>query len=786
MNNQWTKRYLTLSASVAALCLGGNAAWAQEAPAPAKAPQAQSSEKDGVEDIIVTAQFRSENLQDTPLSITATSGAMMDARNQSNVIDVARLAPNVTLTPAGAGFGSSSLAFIRGVGQSDFIFALEPGVGMYLDDVYYGVVFGSIFDVSDLDRIEVLRGPQGTLAGKNSIGGAIKLFSKKPERDPSGYVEATYGSYDRLDLRAGANFALVPDRLFARVSGVSKHRNGYVTRLDYSCANPGSGATSIRFGDGCKLGTEGGQKLWALRGALRWLPADGIENNLIVDASHDDSEVQPSKLISQGPWAGTNNFITPERSYSNYATFTGDPGTATAYSVPPVSTARGYGVSNTLDVDIGDSLALKSITAYRKSSGLFSKDTDLSPADVILLNDRVSHRQFSQELRLSGKIGSLVDWTIGGFYYHARSTDGSRININFGFQPGGGGIPGVLDPVKFLGEDSARSTSKSGFAHAVLHATPDLNLTAGIRYTDEEKTYSFSRRATDGGPHPTLSALDGLTGKFSGSRVDYRLAADYKLSDDFMLFAQFSTGFKGGGVNPRPFFPFQVVDFAPETLTAYEAGFKWDFLDRKARLNVSTFYNRYKNIQLNLFNCDYLTPPGFPANLPCAVPANTGNARIIGLEIEGQLRPVDGFIIDGAFSYLDFDYTQVETSRTGVTADMVTPYTPKWKYSIGVQYEIDVASSGSITPRVDYSYQSAVFSNAVNVPESRVAPYGLLNARLTWRAPDKDLEVSLSATNLLNKFYFNNKSAQPGAPYFAVSGQPGRPREWAITVKKSF
>src|SRR5262245_22953479 len=192
-----------------------------------------------LQEVTVTAQFRAQNLQQTPIAITAVTAGMLEQRNQTDISQVAGQAPNVTLQPNGAAFGSSMVAFIRGVGQTDFNLALEPGVGIYVDDVYYSTLTGSVLDLLDLDRVEILRGPQGTLAGKNSIGGAIKLFSQKPTGNGGGYLEATAGTLNRVDARGAGDFKL-SDTLFARVSFATKHHDGYVKRLDYACTHPGS------------------------------------------------------------------------------------------------------------------------------------------------------------------------------------------------------------------------------------------------------------------------------------------------------------------------------------------------------------------------------------------------------------------------------------------------------------------------------------------------------------------------------------------------------------------
>jgi len=206
---------------------------------------AAPSADEGLSEIIVTARFKSENLQTAPIAITAVSAEQINARGYVNVADVAHAAPNVNIEPAGSGFGKSAFVSVRGVGQNDFKYTFEPGVGFYIDDVYFGTVFGSVFDLSDIDSVEILRGPQGTLFGKNTEGGAVRIFTKKPMGNDTGYLEAGYGSFSRVKLRGAYDFALIPDRLFVRVSAGSNHSTGYMDVLDFACANPGlAGRTS--------------------------------------------------------------------------------------------------------------------------------------------------------------------------------------------------------------------------------------------------------------------------------------------------------------------------------------------------------------------------------------------------------------------------------------------------------------------------------------------------------------------------------------------------------------
>jgi len=769
---------------------------------------AQEAAEPGANEIIVTAQFREQNLQDTPLAITAVSAEMLEARSQSDLSQVARQAPNVTLTPAGQAFGASMVASIRGVGQGDFNPALEPGVGIYVDDVYYATLTGSVMDLLDLQRVEILRGPQGTLSGRNSIGGAIKLFSKRPEGDNSGSISGTYGSRNRLDIRASGDFNLA-EGVDARISGVSKRQKGYVERRDFGCDYPAGENPAINPANGipriapvesnCVLAREGEVDYSAVRGQLRLRPASTVDINIIADYTYDDRAATPNVIVPLRDASG--NYVSPNVPYNpsvdplgtgialdsrflcgpycNYSTYS-HPGNA---QYAPFSTDgrfkfEGWGVSGQIEWDLAPSLQLVSITAYRTYSSQFSNDSDLSPLAQHLGLSILDFEFFSQELRLNGAFGANdeIQYTVGGYYSDQKSIYTARQE----FRDSAIGAFYQRDPVP--------ADSKALFAHVAWNPVTDLTLSAGIRYTDESKSYTFVRVNPEGGPHPVLSALNGVTGNYESKRVDYRLNAQYRWSDNIMTYAQWSTGYKGGGINPRPFFAGQALPFGPETLSSYEAGVKTDWLNGAVRVNVAAFYSEYKDIQLTLSEC-----PGLgPVARPCARPSNAGDADVKGIEVETTLEPVAGLLFDGAVSYLDFEYTYLNPAAggpgnpTGPQFGDTRPYTPTWKWSIGAQYTIDLGDSGSLTPRIDAAYQGDMYVDAANDPLGRIDAYTLANARLTWRNADEDLEVSAELTNIFDKYYFLTHSAGSSLDSDFITGQPGRPREWAVTVKKKF
>ena len=808
----------------------------------ALAADAAPAEDDALPEVIVTAQFIETNVQNTAIAITAINAEMLEARGQDSIEQVTNQAPNVTLKAQGASMGPSLIGFIRGVGQTDFNPALEPGVGLYVDDVYYSTLTGSVLDLLDLERVEVLRGPQGTLAGKNSIGGSIKLFTKKPTGNNPAFLEAGYGNFNQLTVRGGSDFTLSEDKLYGRVAGVARSRDGHVTRLDYGCTHPGSGVPvyAVRGGT-CELGKEGGIKYVAARGSLRWIASDSFEVNLAADLTNDVSQVPGNILTAVAPtllsvgidtdnnpatgylgnvgtvvpvpiptgydllWTAPGNqgacrFIaygpnscdanSPNDPYVNYATYL-DPRVAgsgahtasnyTPVSVPDEQSLTAKGVSLNLDWQISDNMQLQSITAWRKYHAAFGDDADATPLPLQLLLQSIDHEQWSQELRLNTTLGELLDLTVGGFWFDQDTNEDARVDIPYA----------ALDFIH--GPDLVPATTWAVFAHGIFHLGERANLALGVRYTDEEKTYTYARHNPDGTGIPSpcappaqncaLTGLNGESGTFSGTRTDYRVALDYNFTDNFMAYAQFSTGYKGGGINPRPFYPQQVLSFGPETLDAYEVGFKSDLFDRTVRLNVAVFFNEYSDIQLGLNDCTVFAGAGF--GIPCILPANVGSADVKGGEVELLWRPAGGLQVDAAYSMLDFEYTEVDPA-TGVPEDGISPYTPENKWSVGAQYTFDLAGGAAITPRLDVSYQGDVYGNPLNTASSKIESYTLLNARIVWASPDRDWEIALEGQNITDELYFHTTFDLTAAAGGFASAQPALPRTWMITAKRNF
>jgi iron complex outermembrane receptor protein len=812
------------------------------AGSPAQAQQAPPATDANIGEIVVTAQFRAQRLQDTPLAITAVNAALMEAKSQTNLAQVADTAPNVTLKPQGASFGPSISASIRGIGQGDFNPAYEPGVGIYIDDVYYPQLTGAVFDLLDLDRVEILRGPQGTLSGRNSEGGSIKMFSKKPVGDNTGFVEASYGRFNRIGVRAGADIKLT-DTLFARISGVYKHTNGYVDQLDFGCVYPAGGSATFTANDGttqlrnpaggiprvqgqgsCRVGKLGEVGYQAVRAMLRYNPNPDVDITVSGEYTHDGRTAAGEVLAGTNVVSSSNSNINGVPydnrfvcgkfcNFSNYTapaiTYVGlsTPGGLTGVPGQPLFATRNsnrsdydaYNLAANAHFTLNDMFSIDNIAAYQNWVTSFGVDDDLSPIPLSGGYNHLTHWNWSEELRLNVKIAQNAGVVLGGYYFKQQTDYYSYQDLRYinATIPGLGTV-GVF-PLQFIQPDQTPAKSVAAFANANWEILPGLTFNGGVRYTDESKQYHYFRFNPDGvtiNPYVdpvgavsgigTPGALTGLVARYKGHRWDYRAALDYRISPEAMVYASISTGFKGGGTNPRPFFASQAIGFNPEVLTNYEIGAKTDLFDRKLRFNVTGFYGTLKNAQIGVSVCPGANPT------PCAALLNAGNAHEKGFEVESTLRPVEGLSFDGSVSYLDFKYTSLSPAVTTVLLSDPRAGVPKWKWSLGAQYELQAGNIGTFTPRIDANYQGTIYTGSTTTSASgarvltNIDAYTVMNARLTWQNPKKDLSASFEVTNLTNKYYiltsFDLRAA--GAGLYKV--QPARPREWALTVKKKF
>ena len=817
---------LTALAACISFVLAAGTAEAQTAAA--TSGQGTNQSAGTLEEIVVTAEYRSEKLQETPLAITALSGDSLTERGIDNLANVTKAAPNVMLVQANAAYGKTMAASIRGIGEGDFNFAsAEQGVGIYVDDVYFANTFGSMFDLLDVDRVEVLRGPQGTLFGKNSIGGAIRLVSKQPTGDDSGFAEVTVGDYNRREVRAGFDVALIKDVLMLRVSGLSKDRSGYVDRIDYACAHPSTaGSLPVQqLGEGnCTLGTEGGVDVKGLRAQLRWVPSDVVEDKLEASVIDDNSEAAAEVMVVANPalspaMAGFNtSTLIPKYgipydqrfqtggTYNTYSTFY-DPFTGTSY--PAVNTVHEWSTSNVLTWAITPQFQLKSITAAQGWWGNFSDDQDNSPMGLAWAYNLLDHRQFTQEFQLTGNaFDNKLNWAAGAFYFYGYSLNRGHIDLNFlaGFFPPGPPFNG--QPVLgFNQDDPAYTTDKAGFLQGTYAFTDQLHLTAGARYTTEDKNYTFNHyNPLIDIPNPALD-LRGVEGRTSYDHVDWKAALDYLWTPDLMTYASATTGFRGGGFNPRPFTNLQITSYKPEKLTEFEIGVKSEWLDHRLRANLAGYYGLYRDVIVTSQRLD-------ATGAPFTAPENVGSADIVGGEFELEATPLPGLTINYTAGLTDFKWKNLGNNQgcqdlgaAAIPEGTAANYNcisgnpgygdlnlgmSKWTSSLGVQYAIPLGDGGSLTPRLDANYHSAYYNNSYNNynPDGTgiaVTPaMTLFNGRVTWESSHHVWSVAAFGTNLANKYYYQSFLDLRPFGEGQMSAQPGEPREWGVTFRRNF
>ena len=796
----------------------------ENAGAPTKPAATPAPEGTSLQEVVVTAQFRAENLQKTPLSITAVNAAQLENRSYTNILDVAQSAPNVSLTQGGGGFGNTNFAFIRGIGQPDFSFAFEPRVGFYIDDVYYATTFGSIFDLLDVDRVEIERGPQGVLNGRNSVGGAIRIFTQKPNDTNSGYVEATAGDYSRFDIKGAINWAVVPDKLMIRLSAGEQRRDGYVKLENFACEYPSLAGNLPALGltpqHGCADGALGGANRYETKAQVRFLLNEKVEDNLSADFTNDKSEAPADTqlaisatqnpalpggfgvpagapnglalwLANQGvgaygltPGSALLSALGPHDPYTSTAIFQqpGLSGQGDTAQIPNINSVKTYGLSNVLDVDLPGGIHFKDIVAYREFTGAFGVSQSAIALPTQLVYDTVGHHQFSEEARFLGQLfDGRVEWTLGAFYLSTWSIDRAQVDDEgFGLY-----IPGLGELQDFFFtkvNDTATVQNVSGYGNAEIHLTDKLLLSAGVRYSTESKNYHYDESLNG---LPSVVADAPAT---SIARFDPRLALQYQFTPQILGYVSYSTGFTAGGYDPRPFAPSDInLTIAPENVKAYEVGLKTELFDRRLRLNVDGFYTDYTNIQLSLAGC----PVGCPTTSPFYY-GNGGNARIQGFEAEAEAQPIRGLLINASVGYTDFKYKSLNPAvnplgdPTGLTLNSPDPYSPKWTANVGVQYEIGIGPWGSLTPRIDYSYRSTVYFGAdPNDPYGSQPSYSLVNARLTWRAPDGKLSVAAFVTNLGDTLYYTGKADELNS-FGTATGTIAPPREFGVTLRRAF
>lgn len=749
-------------------CLAGfvfplSPAQAQDA---AEAPVVEE-QSGGLEAIVVTARRRSESLQDTPISISAVTSEGLRDRAIDNVTQIGDFTPNVKFNssvPVSASNATAAI-FIRGIGQNDYQLSADPGVGLYLDGVYISRGVGNVLDVLDVERIEVLRGPQGTLFGRNTIGGAVSVVTRKPGDEFMGSLEATTGSFDRFQLKGSIDVPLA-DGIYTSLAGFYHRRDGHVK---------GVGAGAPDLGDTDQL---------AGRFALRLEPTSDLTIDLSIDGSRSREESAPNVALAineNAPAAavwnanfsgagaicadGTNPArLTDTRCfnsqwelgpYQHGGTFTSISDVFTNGNPEPYrsgSDVNIWGVSGTIEWQFADNMSLKSITAYREVTGFWTRDSDHSPASIVQTNSDWQQEQFSQEVQLLGDFADgRFNWVLGGYYSDESGNHKDLVNI--------------IDAI-FLSGAVLDGESLAFFGQGTAEIIPDLNLTAGLRWTQDEKSFNNANQFVveagflTGAPfNPDGSGLQngdplmgplGQIATIKDTAWTPMVSLSYRWNPELLTYISYSQGFKGGGFTQRVFPPFaNIPSFRPENSTTYEFGFKSDLLNRRLRINGAVFQNEYDDLQITVNDPTLGFAP---------IIQNAARARIKGFELEILTEPVDELTIEAGIGYLDAGYRDVDLRalNAGVTTNTKLQNAPKWTLSAGISYKIYADGLGSFRPRVDWSYRSRVYNDAVNTPLLVQDGYHLINASIAFDAEDTDWGLTIGVKNLTKEVYLGS------------------------------
>ncbi|EGY02482.1 TonB-dependent receptor [Nitrospirillum viridazoti Y2] len=786
----------TCRTSVIALCCvfaaGSAHAQATTGAAPDAAGQSQATQPgETLQEIVITARYRSETQQQVPIALSVLSGEALAERGVTSLTDAAKGLPNAEFIQTGAQSGNAVGVVIRGVGQTDASFTLQPGVGYYVDDVYQGTLFGQQLGLLDVASVQILRGPQGTLAGRNSEGGAVKIYTAEPKGDDSGYAEMGVGSYSRRLLRGAYDFSLVPNRLFVRVSGGYDRYDGYTTRYDYGCLHSGSVVPAQVSTSDCKTGTEGGDEAFMSRVSARAIISDKVQfvlNGEVLDTNGEPGAgktVAITTTVSGVPtiagllnskYPGLNygsSFLTKSlyTNYDVYGYFL--PGQSyTGRSYEPQNDIKSRAISGILDWDITDSMQLKSITGWRQYTGTFSA---ANTAPYGSFNYQIlDHEQVSEELRLSGKLlADKLDWTLGGFFY---DSDGRTRGENL--------LSGLGN--YFTEDEPSTDSNRSVFLHGTYSITDALEIEGGLRYSDDSSSYRFNRYylASLFGSNIGDPLVTPRTYKTASDRADYKVGLDYKLSPDAMAYASVSTGYKAGGINPRPLSDATVTTFAPEELISYEMGVKTEWFDKRLKVNLAGFFSQYTNLQLSTAQA---TATGTVIGY-----RNVGKVDLSGIEADIVAKLSDSFSIEASGSYLHYRALELggaaysASNTDGVIPGAPLANAPTWKGSLGVQYRLPVTiANGGLTARADATFRSRTYFDNQGTLAASQPDYGLLNLGLVWTSEDGAWRVAATADNVLDRGYYVSMSNLTNSTGM-LTGVPGSPRRLLFTVRRTF
>jgi iron complex outermembrane receptor protein len=744
-------------------------------------------------DIVVTARRREERAQDVPIALSVISGEVLDRTGRTNLLQIAELTPSLTIRSNNA---RNTFANIRGLGSnSDQNDGLEVGVGFYVDDVYYGRIGASQFDLIDLERVEVLRGPQGTLFGKNTTAGAINITTRAPSFDPEFHADASLGERGYQQLRASLSGPIIADKLAARLTASYTHSDGLLTN-----AFNGRDVND--------------NKSISLRGQLLFTPTDTLSIRVIGDYSKQDSYSRASSIL--GVFTKYANGATIANNFNDRVARAGyvlpyDPSDPFAkivdFDAKVQANMEGYGGSAKIDWDLGGA-SLTSITAYRWWDWYPLNDQDNTSLSVNIAGGTTNwQRQFSQELRLTSKGKRTIDYTVGLYYFWQvvrglgqyqlgpqyaiwNNPNANRALANYAYT--GFESDSTIEP---------RTKSYAAFGQLTWNIGDALKLTGGLRFTHEDKTGLFDQRTVAGNDLSTLSAADRATAQglrdalypvvryevgTSNDALTGSLNLAWKVAPDVLTYASYSRGSKSGGLSlgslPAGVSP--VV--RPETVDAWEIGLKSQFWQRRITFNAAAFWTEVEDYQAAI--TEYIgnttTFRRYISNIP--------GVRSRGLETDLTVAPAHGISFTASAAYVDAVYkgytnAQNAPERRNISevqdlSGVQLANAPKFVYTLGSDLTQPIAGSEAYF-HADYTHRSSYDTSGLNSAYTLIRPYGVLNARIGVRIDDGRFDLSVWARNLLDKQYF---TAIGAANTGLITGNIGDPRTIGATLRTSF
>jgi iron complex outermembrane recepter protein len=691
-----------------------------------------------LEEIIVTAEKRTENLQQTPLAVTALSGQTLEQFNIQTTQDLMQIAPGLTVATQTAGdSGGSATFYLRGLGQERSGNGSEPAVGIYIDDFYYPSIEGSIFTILDMQQIEVLRGPQGTLFGRDTIGGAIRYTTAKPTDKFEGFLNATVGSYGRNDFTGVLNVPL-NEIIDMRVTLGRLQTSGYVRQQD-------GGVPA------------GGTETQLARVQVRIKPTSNLTVDLVAQQSEDYLDgfpyTQPGPIV---PIPGTLpfiwNHIPPLGGVNPYDNrYVSQCVYCQAGTNPREFSETRYTIANaTVTWDINNQLTLKSLTSWIKVNTRLATDIDGTVLPIFDALNSEGNRAASQEFQLNGNsFNNALHWVTGLYYYDQRVV-GSGVQTFLGRSP--------------PGQPEIRNTQTlAAYLDGSYSFTDQFSVFAGARHSEDRKNISVY----DAGPGVLFSSDDASFVSNTG-----RFGVKFQWTPDIMTYASVSEGFRAGGFNNNSGV---LSTFQPEKDTSYEIGARTDFWDHRVRINPTIFYTKYKDIQVQSVE---VVPAG-----PIIILQNAARAHTYGFELEAQLGIMQNLRLLANLATLDAKYDSVGTA-TDVTVNTLFAHAPHIAYSVGLQHTAHLPY-GSLNSTLNWSWQDTQGSTPEQLGQIVLPSYGLLGARVEFATPDEHWKIAVSGTNLTNKVSYLG-----GVDYTVNAGTEhldlGRPREWGASLKYQF